>query len=44
MTDKFDMATTRTIRVEAMTRVEGEGGLVLRLDGNQIESVELNIF
>lgn len=36
--------TTRTIRVEAMTRVEGEGGLDIRLRDGQIEHVRLNIF
>lgn len=35
---------TRTIRVETLTRVEGEGGLTLRLRDGQVEAVELNIF
>lgn len=34
----------RTIRVEALTRVEGEGGLHVRLRGDQIEDVQLTIF
>jgi coenzyme F420-reducing hydrogenase alpha subunit len=36
--------SSRTIRVEMMTRVEGEGGLTLRLRDGQVEAVELNIF
>jgi len=35
---------TRSIRVEAMTRVEGEGGLDIRLLDGRIEQVNLNIF
>jgi coenzyme F420-reducing hydrogenase alpha subunit len=35
---------SRTIRVETLTRVEGEGGLNLRIRNGQIDSVELNIF
>ncbi|MCA9032038.1 MAG: Ni/Fe hydrogenase subunit alpha [Planctomycetaceae bacterium] len=38
------MSTSRTIRVEALTRVEGEGALNVRLSGDQIEAVELNIY
>ena len=38
------MATERTIRVEALTRVEGEGGLHVRLDGNRVEDVKLSIY
>lgn len=34
----------RTIRVKAITRVEGEGGLDIVLDGERLESVRLNIF
>src|SRR6188508_2402330 len=34
----------RTIRVRAMTRVEGEGGLHLRIRSGQIEDVQLRIF
>jgi sulfhydrogenase subunit alpha len=36
--------SVRTIRVETLTRVEGEGGLTLRIRDGQIEAVELNIF
>ncbi len=35
---------TRTIRVKALARVEGEGGLHVVLRDGQIERVELNIF
>lgn len=35
---------TRTISVQALARVEGEGGLTIRLKGGTVESVELRIF
>jgi coenzyme F420-reducing hydrogenase alpha subunit len=35
---------TRTIRVEALSRVEGEGGLTVRLRDGAVESVELRIY
>jgi coenzyme F420-reducing hydrogenase alpha subunit len=38
------MAAARTIKVEALSRVEGEGALNIRLKGNQIEHLELKIF
>ena len=38
------MSKTRIIRVESMTRVEGEGALHIRLNAGQIEQVQLNIF
>jgi coenzyme F420-reducing hydrogenase alpha subunit len=34
----------RTIRVEALSRVEGEGGLSIRLRDGAVESVELRIY
>ncbi len=34
----------RLIKVEALTRVEGEGGLFVRLVGDRIEDVQLTIF
>jgi sulfhydrogenase subunit alpha len=34
----------RTIRVPILTRVEGEGSLYVRIDGKQIEQVQLAIF
>jgi len=34
----------RTIRVEALTRVEGEGGLYVRLRGRKVEEVRLEIY
>lgn len=37
-------ADARTIRVEALCRVEGEGGLHVRLDGDRVEDVQLTIF
>lgn len=36
--------STRTIRVEALTRVEGEGGLNVRLRDGKVAAVELNIY
>jgi coenzyme F420-reducing hydrogenase alpha subunit len=36
--------STRTIRVESLTRVEGEGGLNVRLQKGQVAAVELNIY
>ncbi|MBL6749579.1 MAG: nickel-dependent hydrogenase large subunit [Nevskia sp.] len=36
--------TTKTIRVEYLTRVEGEGALELRIDGGRVASAQLNIF
>lgn len=36
--------STRTIRVETLTRVEGEGGLYIRLRGREVEEVQLRIF
>lgn len=38
------MAESRSIRVNALTRVEGEGALNVRLQSGKIESVELNIY
>ncbi|REJ92471.1 MAG: Ni/Fe hydrogenase subunit alpha [Planctomycetota bacterium] len=38
------MSSSRTIKVEALTRVEGEGGLYVRLEGNHIEDVKLSIY
>ena len=35
---------TREIIVEALTRVEGEGALTIRLDGEEVVDVELRIF
>lgn len=38
------MTQERLIKVEALTRVEGEGGLFVRLVGDRIEEVQLTIF
>ncbi|MBI3864131.1 MAG: Ni/Fe hydrogenase subunit alpha [Planctomycetia bacterium] len=38
------MPETRTIRVEALSRVEGEGALNIRLRDGTIENVQLNIY
>lgn len=38
------MTESRTIKVEALTRVEGEGGLYIRLDGDDITDVKLSIY
>ena len=35
---------TRTIRVDHLARVEGEGGLVLKVRGDRVEDVRLDIF
>ena len=44
MTSPDKPSQPRTIRVEALTRVEGEGGLHVRLCGDQVEEVQLTIF
>ncbi|MBM3998304.1 MAG: Ni/Fe hydrogenase subunit alpha [Planctomycetes bacterium] len=36
--------TERTIQVEILTRVEGEGGLLLKLRGSDVERIELRIY
>lgn len=36
--------TTRTIRVQALARVEGEGALTIRLRDGRVEQVELRIY
>jgi len=38
------MPTNRTFEVKALSRVEGEGALYVRLDGDVVEHVELNIY
>lgn len=38
------MGETRTIRVEALSRVEGEGALHIRLQDGQVADVQLNIY
>lgn len=38
------MSESRTIKVEALTRVEGEGGLHVTLDGDVIRDVKLSIY
>ncbi|MEZ6061338.1 MAG: Ni/Fe hydrogenase subunit alpha [Planctomycetaceae bacterium] len=38
------MTESRTIKVEALTRVEGEGGLHITLDGDTIRDVQLAIY
>lgn len=38
------MTGTRHIKVEALTRVEGEGGLNIRMNGDEIEEVQLSIY
>lgn len=35
---------TRTIRIEALARVEGEGALDIRLEGDRIEELKLRIY
>lgn len=38
------MAERRQFEVRALSRVEGEGALYVRLDGDRVEHVELNIY
>jgi sulfhydrogenase subunit alpha len=38
------MSKTRTIKVEALTRVEGEGGLDVTMNGDVVEDVKLSIY
>jgi len=35
---------TRTVKVDALARVEGEGGLQVRLEGGKVKEVKLRIF
>lgn len=45
MTEQMtEPATARVVTVDYMSRVEGEGGLYVRLDGNRVEEVRLDIF
>lgn len=44
MAEPSDKNRVRTIRVEALARVEGEGGLHIQLRGDQVEDVQLRIF
>ncbi|MCO6457724.1 MAG: Ni/Fe hydrogenase subunit alpha [Pirellulaceae bacterium] len=38
------MPANRTLEVKALSRVEGEGALYVKLDGDRVEHVELNIY
>ncbi len=38
------MNRARTIRVEALTRVEGEGGLFIRFRGDRVDEIQLSIY
>ena len=38
------MPANRTFEVKALSRVEGEGALYVKLDGDTVEHVELNIY
>jgi coenzyme F420-reducing hydrogenase alpha subunit len=38
------MPANRTFDVKALSRVEGEGALYVKLNGNEVEHVELNIY
>ena len=38
------MPANRTFEVKALSRVEGEGALYVKLDGDRVERVELNIY
>lgn len=37
-------APTRVVKIGAMTRVEGEGSLLIQTDGDKVRNVELHIF
>jgi coenzyme F420-reducing hydrogenase alpha subunit len=39
-----DRAPGRTVRVDYLSRVEGEGGLYARVEGGEVREVKLNIF
>jgi sulfhydrogenase subunit alpha len=39
-----DKPRTRTIKVEALARVEGEGGLVVRMKGDAVTDLQLRIY
>jgi sulfhydrogenase subunit alpha len=39
-----DNGETRTIRTEALARVEGEGAMLVRIRGEKVENVELQIY
>ncbi len=41
---KTKSAKTRTIRVDLLSRVEGEGGLYVKIQGDTVVEVKLNIF
>lgn len=36
--------TTRTIKIDYLARVEGEGALYIRANGGQVEDVQVKIF
>src|SRR5260370_32831940 len=38
------MGTTKTIKVDSLARVEGEGALYLKVKGNAVQDVRLQIF
>ena len=38
------MSSSRELEVKAISRVEGEGRLYVRVEGDRIEHVELNIY
>lgn len=44
MSVEADRESTRTIRVSALARVEGEGALHLAMDGDRVEEVRLEIY
>jgi sulfhydrogenase subunit alpha len=41
---KSDRSRSRTLRVDYLARVEGEGGLHVRIKGDQVSAVQLRIF
>lgn len=38
------MNRARSIRIEALTRVEGEGGLFIRMHGDCVDEIQLSIY
>ena len=38
------MSKTRTVKVEALARVEGEGGILIRIAGDKVQEVKLRVY
>src|ERR1039457_1515340 len=44
MSGKADIGNSRSIKVDYLTRVEGEGSIHVKLKGDQVQDVQLGIF